>query len=542
MLQKKLKKHFLEVVLTTSEGKTYTAGEILKKAELIERSLSCIGVSTTDTIGIYVTNEMYGIAAIIACLSYETNFVILDTSDNIEDTKVKTVLTKLSYGVIIAEEVIDETLLTLHPGTFKIISKGWNYNALDEDTKDYMSKIFEVVSSIGTGKDSLINKDDISLAEAYLHPNFEHVTGTFFHQGISKGLYTASRIKHSAIYQGIKDSYEELSNNIENTLLTVEPFNSLYDILNGIIAPILHGKHVTIGKGNNIADLFNSFKEIEVKTLYINTQKLEILLKTLEQESTPFCKLLCHSFIMRRLFKKHISKHIKTIITHGKITKRKLLNSIKKKYTVLYVMSEVSSYIASGTWTRLPKHLWLTPRQNVSIDTTGDVSDFGELNVTSTDLFHSYLENNNKWKYFDITVQQTSPKDENNKFRTEDVGLVRNNKVLIKNKTKNIFVNEKGLVIETGKILSIAKRFKIVNEATIAIHNKRLILIIELDFEYIEFNSSFNNIETLKKELSKIKKVVNKSVKPFSKIQEVTALANSSGLPRKNFKIVSYHF
>jgi len=553
MFQKRLKQHFLEILLTTSTGNIYTGGEILKRVEMLTRAFSCIGVDSSDTVGIYCKNEMYTVATIMACMSYGVDFVVLPYNEDFEDTKVKMVLSNVTHGLLVSEEIIDVGTLTLNPGSMRIIVKGWYYNTLSEDEKIDLSKIFDVVHSIVEEYNTL---DEYSID---LPANYKDSTREIcinFHNGISRGIFNASVFSHKDIYLGLKDVTKDLydatgkafNDTIKGPLLTVEPPSSLYDIINGIIAPILQGVHVIIGNSNTLSQLIESMHHNETKMLYINSNKFTALLTLFQKEVPRWLKFFgLQNYFIRRKFNQRINSSIKHIIITGKIDNYKLLNSIKRKYTVLYTMSEVSSIIAYGEYIKLPKHIWLTPRSNMLLTTTGGDNEFGEINIQTTDLFKNYLLEKTLEEYFNIGPVQSQPKDAEGNFRTEDIGLLRNGKLLIKDKAKNIFINENGIIIETGKILSSAKRFKEVKEATVAIINNNIVLIIEPDFDLIEANSlqaykDDKNVKTFEERMLEIKDFINNRISMFSKIHKIIVIHNPEGLYRKNFKIVSRHF
>jgi len=538
MLAEKLKQNEYTVLLTTSTGDSYIGREILRRIELLARTFSCVGVSSEDTIGIYTKNEMLGVASILACLSYGANFTILDTNDDIEDTKVKLVLSGVSKGLILSEEVLDESILTINPETFEVIAKGWNYFTLDEVEKKQISQIFDIVKDFHADVFDVDKEVSLPMYDKIIH--FDYIAGIIFHDGISKGIFNASRFKHNAIIKGIEEAVRNFPAKEHKSLVNVEPFNLLYNIINGIIAPMLNGVHVQMGSGANFIEVADYIKSSKARTVYISSYALEETLTTLSKEVTTFPVI--RQFLLRRLFKKMLGKNVKHFIIPGLIKNRHIINALKKKYSNLYVMIEVASFIASATYNKIPKHTWLKPRLNVSLTTGVPTKNdtLGEIVVLSDDLFHSYLYNGAKTRFFNAFIHESSPKDVEGKFKTEDIGLIRNGKLLVKGKAKHIFVNENGMVIETGKILLIANRFKIVKESTIVIKDNRLILIVEPNFDYIDKN--YRDPEKVKSEFAKIKELVNKQVYRHSRIDRIIWINNPNGLYRKNYKIISNHF
>lgn len=539
MLETKLKQHFLEIVLSVPQfGEVYTGGEILKRTEMLTRAMSCIGVDSGDVVGIYCDNPANTVISVLACMAYGANFTILSPTEDLRDTKVKMVLSSVTHGLLISERVIDEGILTLHPETIKIISKGWNYMALDEEEKNEVNNIFQTVNNV-IGEGEAMDEDAISLPENFMDERSDEICINW-HTGISKGIFNADKFKHTSIIVGIANSIHDLYNTkgtaanapIRGPMLMLEPVEALYDIVNGVIAPMLKGIHVIIGDGDSIDEVAASIMMYYSKLMYINSNKLRALLRVLEKEVPTWAKWLgLKNFHMRRDFN-NIGYPIKHIIITGKVKEPKLFNAIKRKYTLLYTMSEVASFIAKGTFTKIPKRIWLMPRSNVLLTTTGGDNIYGEINIKTEDLFESYLfgEGNIVAKTDDV-------------FRTEDIGLLRNDKIYIKDKAKNIYVNNNGLVIETGNILAIAKRLKHIKEATVVIHKNKLILVIEPDFEYIESRPTlFSDVEKIKESFENLRLEINKKVDVYSRISRVITISNPKGLYRKNFKIISRHF
>jgi len=537
MLADKLKEHELKVLLTTSKGNSYIGKEITQYIDLISRSMSCIGVSAEDVVGIYCKDEMLGIASMLACLSYGANFAVLDTNEDVEDTKVKIVLAGIPNGILFSEEIIDDTILTINPENFKVISKGWNYHTLDDTEKEQVNQTFKIIEKFYLEtyqvRGQSVNYPFFDTAFGY-----DFLKCIVFHEGISKGIFNASVLKLQAVNRGIEEAVSDYVAKDCVSAITLEPFNLLYDIFNGILAPMLNGIHVTIGSNKDFIEVVNNIKESRAQVVYSNSIALEETFTTLSKEVTLFP--LIKNYQLRKLFNKMLGKNVRHFIMHGKINNRDILNVLKKKYSILYTMSEVASFIASATYNKIPKRIWLTPRLNVSIQTFNDENVYGEVSIISDDLFKAYLFESDKEEDIDYSVKETLPLTERGAFKTEDIALIRNRKLLIKGKAKNIFVNENGIIIETGKILLTVNRFKIVKESTIVINNNKLLLLIEPDFNYIDH--TFNDPKSVEKEFLKIKNLINRKVHKHSKIEKVIWTNNPEGLYRKNYKIISKHF
>jgi len=537
MLAEKLKEHELKVLLTTSKGDSYIGKEIIAQINLISRAMSCIGVSAEDTVGIYCKDEMLGIASILACLSYGASFTVLDTNEDVEDTKVKIVLAGIPNGILLSEEVIDDTILTLNPTNFKIISKGWNYFTLNTTEQKQVNQIFKIVEALSLELYKIRERN-------IEYPIFDTAFGydfykcIVFHEGISKGIFNASIMKLHTVTRGIEEATQDYVAKGGTSAITLEPFNLLYDILNGILAPMLNGIHVTIGSNKDFIEAINSIKTSKAQIVYSSSIALEETFTTLSKEVTLFP--LIKPFQLRRLFNKMLGKNIKHFIMHGKIKNRNILNVLKKKYSILYTMNEVASFIASATYNKIPKRVWLTPRLNVSIKTFNDENTYGEVSIISDDLFSSYLFESDKEDKIDYSIKETLPLATDGSFKTEDIALLRNRKLFIKGKAKNIFVNENGLIIETGKILLMVNRFRIVKESTIVINNNKLLLLVEPDFDHID--RKFRDPKLVEKEFINIKNLINKKVHTHSKIEEIIWTSNPKGLYRKNYKIISKYF
>ena len=537
MFKKYLRKNFDNIALTLPNGKSYTNGSILKQVDLLVRAFSCVGLKSEDGVGIHTKNEMHSIATIIACLSYGANFTILNPKENESDIRTKITIAGIAYGLIISETVVEESTTTLNPETFEVICKGLSYNLLTESEKDVTSKQFKTIASLKDERNNF-SKSHIDFPENYLHNHRELIYGIVFHNGISKGLFNASKIHHTSIIKGIDDAREFLYRNVKGPVLTLEPFDSLYDIVNGILAPLLNGIHVHIGKNFNIYEMFKSAKKSNAKILYINNKKLEKLLSTLSRETMPLLRYgifkPLFKLAMRKQFNRLVSNHINHIYVTGRVERKSLFNSISVKYTLLYTMTEVASYIAKKTYKRIPKDIWLTPRLNVLVQINSEKT-YGEILLVCDDMFEQYLVN-------EYTEKALLSKTAVGKFRTEDIGIMKNGKLLIKNKAKNIFTNQKGCMIETGKIRTLALRFDIIKEASIIVKNDKLLLVVEPDFDYIESTKRITSPDRVHEEIRKLKKFVNKHIGDDYLIEQVITINNPDGLLRKNFKIISRYF
>jgi len=537
MLADRLKKHELKVLLTTSSGKSYIGKEIIKQIDLLSRVMSCIGVSAEDMVGIYCKNEMVGISTILSCLSYGANFTVLDTNEDVEDTKVKMVLAKIPSGLLFSEEVIDSTILTIDPTTFKVISKGWNYYTLDDVEKKQVNQTYKIVENLLT-EFHKVRERSVEYPIFDITYSYDYLKCIVFHEGISKGIFNASIIKLQTVIVGIEEATKDYVAKEYDTAIMLEPFNLLYSIVNGILAPILNGIHVTISSNTDYTEIISGIRESKAQVVYLNSTALEETLTTLSKEIRLFP--IIKSFQLERFFKKNLGSYVKHFVIQGRIKNRNIINRLKKKYSILYTMNEIVSFIASATYTKIPKRVWLKPRSNVSIKTFNDENTYGEISMISDDLFSAYLFDGNKEEEIDYSIKETLPLTPEGLFKTEDIALLRNGKLLIKGKAKSIFTNENGLIIETGKILLTVNRFNIVKESTIIINNNKLLLLVEPDFEYIEH--SFNEPKLVEQEFIKIKNLINKKVHKHSKIEKIIWTKNPEGLYRKNYKIISKHF
>lgn len=537
MLVTRLKEFEYYPLLTTSDGNTYIGREIITRVSMLVRAFSCLGITSDDTVGIYCKNEMYGIATILACISYGANFTVLDTTDAIEDTRVKIVLAGVSNSLIVSEEVLDESIITLNPNTFEIINKGWAYFTLDDVERQQIRQIYKVVRDLELDKwKAKVIDEDILFDTEH---SYDYLVGINFHIGITKGIFNASRFKIQDILKGIEEATNHYVAKDAKTVLMFEPFNLLYDIVNGILAPLLNGKHVVVAKNTDLSSVANGIIKSKADTLYVSNLTWKWFLTSLKKEDKN--RKFCKTYFTKRMFRKLLGDNFKHVIITGKITENAgLFNMLRVKYSNLYVMNEVISFIGSATYNKIPKKIWLTPRPNVSLRAGGNDSTYGEINIICDDLFHSYLHNQEKTLYFDITIHESTPKDVEGKFKTEDIGLTRNGKLLILGKAKNIFVNENGVVIETGKIRMIAKRFKVIREATLVNYQNKLILLVEPDFEYIDNN--YNDEGIVVRDLQKVLNLVNKSVRKHSQLHKIIWTKDPNGLPRKNYRIISNHF
>jgi len=548
MFKKYLREISNNIAIIGKDGVPITGKQILVRAKTYSDLFQSLDIDSKDLVAILTDDPLVGTASIIACLSYGINFTILDNTEPKSDSLAKLAVAEPSSSkrLLLSEEALENpnegNTLTINPKTLNVIVKGINYKMGNISTIRTYDKIFNELKDLINTEKLWENKETIPIKNEFITPKKIEYYGIIFHNGISKGVFNASKISHHSIYRGLRTVIEDDSHKIKDTFITFEPFNSLYDITNGIIIPMLKGAKVIIGDPLDYYTILKSMENKNVDQMYINAEKLEYILTALEREVTPllrFWKPLRHLLVLKE-FKKRFGLKLKEIFINGKIKRRGILNAIKVKYTVLYTMTEVATYVGKKSYFYLPKNIGIIPKIEDKITISEDTeSEIGEVFIECVDMADGYLTSDHTRKNFLLNENYVG------KLRTGDIGYAKNGALYLLGKNISMYLTSEGKTVQTQKILDIAYREPLVKSATIIVGTNKngepeLILIVEPDFSYGE-SKELSPTEVMM-ELKTLKGRINKYVDNYSKLGNVYPYTNPDGIIRKNYKKVDSRY
>lgn len=542
MFQKSLREHFDKVLLTYRDS-NYTGGSILRRVYTYTKLFKDLQVNSNNIVGIYTDNPAHACALVMACMCYGVNFAIFDPNENRNEVLAKAFITdQSSYNwLMFSEFVIDNTFnnfMTISPSTLSVLSKGIAYRDFPEDVQREFDDMYNHYPYLVKDEDRM-SKKMITLPINYLKAEATKLLGIVYHDGISKGVFNAAKFPHSSIYKGLYNIIEHEEFPIKGPILCVETFGLLYNLTNGLLYPMLIGVRVVYIRESDYYSIVQSSGTTKIRTLYSSANKLEYMLRVLEKDTIPLLRWWIFKPILNYVIKSKIrnifTSSLKECIIYGKTYRRDLINAMGKPVTVLYTMTEVTTYIASKNFKRLPKRIGLLPRKDVKVEVNHkNDEDFGEITVYADDMFISYLTG------LDTAEALLKDRKTLGKLSTGDIGYFKSKFLFVMDKATQIFSNNKGKTIETDKIKKIAQNFDFVKTVHVINVKGSLTVVIEPDFEIIENRKM--SPQSVYNRLDNIKLFINKELRTVSAVEDVIMYDDPKGLPRKNAKIISRYF
>lgn len=519
--------------LIDENGRFYSFSSLMENVFSYVRLIRFLKLNEPDkVIGIYFKDSFSTITAFLACTLEPVNFTLLSTTDTKEQTLVK--INHAGVTVLFSDITSSINVLTIN-NDFLVLKEGVEINNYSSEQRKVFNFICAEMLQL---KELKVAQEDLvqvlsRLSNTYTLSKERHFIG--FHLGITT-LFKASVFQIDAIHIGISNAIKQLYTEEQGKILYLEPLELLYDLISGVLAPILSGKTVILGKlpGNN--------SMYSPTAIYINsstyTNIFEYLENSYARTNNSIVKLLNNLnlniirwFRLRNQFNKIFGKAVQTVYITGKLGKTDYSVWNKVSIVNLYCIAEVASFIS---YKRFKKY---TPNKSLSVGEVGDnvsIMDgtLGELFVFTKDSCVSYLQQDQ----INYSFIHGYP----GKIRTGDAGYIKDNELYVLGKAKFTFIKNNTLV-DTDKIINLVKRESFVKHCAILKHKTKLIVIFDLRTDYLLSNSTLTYEKLVQKSIE-LKTLINNSVNEHSKVDKVILYPDPEGMKEINNKLVSRSF
>ena len=510
MLQSDLKRTSITAIVD-SDDTFYSFTDIYHKVIVYRNLIRVLKLnSDAKTIGIWFKGNFDNVCAFIACLLESVNFTILNSDDELSVTilKIKYANINILFSDIVAEDI---NVFTVN-SEFKIIKQGFRY-IVTEELKRNLSTIHNNIDSFNYEAEKLNNSIAIALRKS------RHFIG--FHSGISDE-FKASFFQLDALVLGVNKA-KTLPHCDSKKILFLEKFNVIYDVVSGIIAPILMGSTVIFNR-----DVENGKKHCP-SVLYSNSSRLEAILEKVKDSSTTLNNIvlskllnvsLIKSFVFKSIYRRYFNG-IDLFILTGKLKKKDY--GLNGNLVNLYTIAEVASFVSYAFFKKTEKR---NPYYVGKVTDNVSVEGFpGEIFVYVEDSCVSYCN------YSHIEYSFLSHPF-HGKLRVGDAGYIMDDKLFVLGKSKHTFICNNSL-IDIEKIREIAESESFIDKAVVYKVDNDLLLLVSISKSHL---LKFKSVKDAQSQCNRLKCKINKRIK--TQVKAVKILPDIDGFQTIEHRIV----
>ena len=460
-------------------------------------------------------SDALNIATFLACLNTGVNFSLMPYEKNHSVIEAKCGIA--NTDLLLSDYTVHEFILTVDPTginevrlpTVKILG-GHKY-----------------VDSLRKLVDSRFNLDMIP--PTTVHNNPADVTMMSFHRGASAEAFKFSGFSLEKVLRGLNKGGML---GYESDVVFLERFEMVYDIINGILAPLSRGYTVKFARTDTYEQMLSSISQ--ASCIYSGAYTFEKLLETVDGDISNINTLKKHPhlkfvrrYLLRKKFKREVGKLDRIILT-GKIRKIDLINALKVPVTTLYTMAEVASFIALQTHEKLS-----------SVYSVGKVSDRVEI-VSIGDGHQGGI-----FVYTDDLAAATNASYVVEKFmhnrlgrlNTRDIGYIKDGELYVIDKDVFVYEYVNGQRVDTALIINRALEVPYIKDAMlVSNHNTDVTLLVEPDVEFCTDNDM--SLDDIKCRLTAFEYELNKDRNGGFHVS-VCCYTDKDGLNRQTYSIVS---
>lgn len=522
MLPYQLKKSTATAVIEEN-GNFYSFDSLYRNIEAYRQMIQLLKLYENDYfIGIHFESNFQNVTAVLACITESVNFTILNSKDTKRDFLIK--LKNAKVNVILSDIITDVNILTLNQN-FIIIKEGVEVNHFNsEERKRFnvtVAKLQNITTQVGNNLDL---SSELNRARPLLQKDRHCIV---FHSGITD-LFKASVFQLEALEKGLLKGLNELPYSKQGKFLFMEPFDLMYDVISGVLVPLLMGRTVVFGNSN-----FLKYNGSDGPvSIYMNSSRLSRTLRDYSYEVPKILKTLnigiINNLIVKKTFSNIFGKKVKELIVVGKLSNSmKVLNL---PIINLYSIAEVASFVSFNkikNFTKKLEHVGKIDTSKVSI--LGE--HLGEIFIYTEDSCVSFLDN--------VHASDAFLHGFPGKIRTYDAGYIKDNKLYVVGKSKFTFT-EHNQIIDEARLTDLALSFDFVGDAKLSLYNGKLLLIVDVNIP----NATREGLtyETLVYRCTQLKHFINRNVNEYSRIHNVLLYTVPGGFLKTNYKLVSRHF
>jgi len=493
-----------KIAIIDEVNKRFTYEELNLEINRIESILMYL---KPESILIRNSGSFLNVACIMAALQTNTTYTVV--SPDAPEYEYYTKLSMLNPDIIFTDLGVEEYRLVINLKR-NAVEVGKGYKLLMADSYIFIHKLLTKVHS----------------STSYYVSNEIDPKMACFHRGASVQGYKFSMHLFKHIYKGLTKSQVYLGYEKKSTVLYLENLELLYNVINGVLAPLANGSTVKfVGKEPLDTKLWNT-------VLYSSTYLLETYLATLLNampKSINNC--ITRPVALRYAAIKYFGTNINRLILNGKPSNTSLINNLNRKVTLLYTMCEVASFVSCKTHRKLNEKSSVgNPVDKDSIKIlSNSAKEYGPIMIHTEDMCVSTNQSYSIESFFHV---------EPGRLNTKDIGyLDKKGEVVIINKSNLIYETHYGKLIEIGKYTDYALSQNFVKNVQIIRNDKgRLIMYIEPNLEWaVKEKLSVFNLYDLTYELEENFKKKFKHAYPMS----LFLYLEEDGLDQQFYKIIN---
>ncbi len=524
--------------MVDSEFNIHSFEDIKKHIHSIVKMFEKIEIGEKEAVAIYNKSNYENICCIYACLVHGVNFTIIDSSDSESILYVKKPI--IGVDIVLSDFYDDPYTLTINTSVMVVSSNSSPVRELSPTVlADFTMRSVEIADSFFAEKVLVYEEIELPVVN---DTKLENRVCAVYHKGAIIDSYKTSVFTLDRVLKGIDHS----TNNLEfvgDKVLFMEPFDLLYDVVNGVMNPLGKGIEVLFTDTSSIENLLYSCKVLRATDLYVHSYTFEKVLSLIESELPDYVRTFkanpllswIYQLVFRNHFFKIFGKGVKHLIITGKINRTAMINVLGLKVTTLYTMTEVTSFVAAKTHKKLKKDFSVgkVNTDNVLIvgkraNSYGGIMIFADNMAVSSlpqeSLMESFINHNYKGRLW-----------------TRDIGYIDHDDELhVINKSSLIFEMDNGKLVSTGEMQEIALMEAFVKETIIVKplgDNRRLVMLIEPNKEYAEEHSL--SYEELQFKCNELRLKINSRFNGEVQLHAVKVYTDPEGITRDTFKIVS---
>lgn len=538
MLQKSLNKIGNTTAVIGVGYNTFSYGEIQRHTHAIVKTFEMLELNKNEAVGIYNRCNFENICSLYACFIYGANFTIINSSDSEDVLFVKKPL--IGIDLLLSDFYDDPYTLTLNPKNGKLSVNSRPIRDLRGESLNNFRKNVDRVFEIFFEEKSFhaFPNEELSIDESLLAERMASV----YHKGATGDTYKIALFTLDRIVKGIENSCKKLDFEGDK-LLFLESFDLLYDVVNGIINPISKGVEIQFANMWSIETALSSCMNYRATDVYVHAYTLEKILEMIDSNLPDWVRALkvksftypLYKLLFRWEFFKVFGNNLRHLIVTGKINRINLIKSLGLKVTTLYTMTEIASFVALKSHSKLKKDYSVGKINTDHISIVGKRSNrYGGIMVYAEDMEVSCLPA----EHLNESFQDHKLKG---RLWTRDIGYLDSDDELhVINKSNLIFEMDNGKMVPTGEMLEIALRSPFVKDALIVKplgDSRRLVMLIEPNTDYVEERSL--DLENLQFMCNELRVTINSKFKNSVPLHNVLVFTDPEGISRETFKIVS---
>lgn len=524
------------IVLVDNTKNIHTRLDLLKNIYAYILMFRKLELTDDFVIGIAYESKFEMISAFLACLIEEISFTVVNVNEDPEILLNQ--VSKSKTNLLLSDKTLTNFITTIN-SDFLIINLGSELKSVKLEQRlliDALTESLQIIKqSIGTlfNFEEIHNSNLLKLSSTYKKINKTHYVN--HHLGITT-FNKSSIFEIKTIQLGLIKSMKQLNYKTGKNEIVFYSNNSLmlYDIINGIISPILQNCMIT----------FNEDLYFSPTILYCNSAFIEKRVSKIRGGLYNFFNRLSKlkvfkKFSMLDIIKKSLLNNsynklygnLRMIIITDKLLKTDYYH-LADLVINLYVLGEVVSFVTISNLTKYNHDNFYNGFITDNHVIAGIKANPEEVFVYAQDSCIAYTNQAmTDYALLNTVVPGT--------IRTGDVGYIKDNCLYIIDKASLTFMNGKNEIISNTTIQEKVKIFGVFKHAVTIKYENKLYLFVDMDLSLSPTTFRYSTILTLCKNL---KVFLNKEFENHFYFEDVFFYSSPKGMRTTQEKLIVRNF